>query len=291
MKLRALLFDLDGTMVQTREASWALFQRTNRKFKLGVDDREAFFALFQDNFFESLPRVCPDEATAHAAIEHFLGLLRREYEPPLVPGMADVIRTLSTRCVLAVVSTNVVSVVRRIAERENLSGCFAHIFAGDIEPDKRVSIRAFLRDPSYATPRHGVAWYEDTTPEPLSPNEVALVTDTVGDVRNARECGIRAIGVSWGMHDEKALLEAGAERVARWPQELTAWTAGDLIADRHLNGSTDIGTPTGEPNPTSFEGGPADGGASAKQDREKKTGSTRGKNTSKRGHPGANQEK
>ena len=33
----AILFDLDGTLVQTREASWKIFARTNAAFNLGVD--------------------------------------------------------------------------------------------------------------------------------------------------------------------------------------------------------------------------------------------------------------
>jgi phosphoglycolate phosphatase len=35
-----------------------------------------------------------------------------------------------------------------------------------------------------------------------------------------------AVGVAWGMHTERQLTEAGAERVALWPQELLAWLRG-----------------------------------------------------------------
>ena len=52
--------------------------------------------------------------------------------------------------------------------------------------------------------------------------DLVLVTDTTGDVKHARECGVRAVGVAWGMHREKDLLEAGAEFVAVWPQELVS---------------------------------------------------------------------
>jgi phosphoglycolate phosphatase len=52
------------------------------------------------------------------------------------------------------------------------------------------------------------------------------VTDTVGDVIEAREAGVCAVGVAWGMHTERQLREAGAARVALWPQELVAWLRG-----------------------------------------------------------------
>ena len=59
---RAILFDLDGTLVDTRAASWELFSETNLAFALGIDSREAFFRAFEGNFFDSLATMCPDPA-------------------------------------------------------------------------------------------------------------------------------------------------------------------------------------------------------------------------------------
>jgi phosphoglycolate phosphatase len=221
--IRALLFDLDGTLVQTREASWKLFQRASNEFSLGIDDRAQFFALFEDNFFTALAKVCGDPEKTDRTVTYFLGLLRSEYLPPLVPGMADVVRAVAARCVVGILSTNALDAIKRIVDAAGLSNYIAHVFAGDAEPDKRASIRSFLTDPSYATLRTGSDWYEEGEPVPLQPQELAIVTDTVGDVRHARECGIRAVGVAWGMHTPDALLNAGAEAVMRWPQEILSW--------------------------------------------------------------------
>jgi len=75
----------------------------------------------------------------------------------------------------------------------------------------------------------------------LQAQEVVLVTDTVGDVAEAREAGVRAIGVTWGMHTEKQLLDAGAERVALWPQELVAWLRDPDAAVAACACSTTVG--------------------------------------------------
>jgi phosphoglycolate phosphatase len=231
LPLRAILFDFDGTLVQTRETSWLLFERTNRKFALGIDDREQYFDLFRDNMLEALPRVCGDRARGQAALEHFLELLRTEYRPPLVPGMLDVVRALSPHCVLVIISTNALSAIRRIVDEAGMANCIAHVFAGDVVPDKRVAIRQFLTDPSYATLRSCSDAYKEQEPVAFRPDEVAFVTDTVGDVRQALECGIRAIGVGWGLHAPQALLDVGAERVAHWPQEIVSWARPPQAAD------------------------------------------------------------
>jgi phosphoglycolate phosphatase len=220
----AILFDLDGTLVQTRNASWELFAETNREFGLGVDTREAFLGLFEDNFFRSLERICTDPARLAAVKDHFLQLLRTRYRPELIPGIADVVKSLAPHFTLAVLSTNTMVTIRRLLADAGIASCFAHVFAGDVEPDKGVAIRRFLADGSYGFRRSCRPEYEESggAQHPAA-DTVALVTDTVGDVREARACGIRAVGVAWGMHGEHQLLAAGAETVAIWPQELVAW--------------------------------------------------------------------
>jgi len=73
-ELKTLLFDLDGTLVRTREASWELFRKTNEKFGLGVDTPSAFFRLFNQNFYAALDEKSGNGhggAEAEAVKRHF----------------------------------------------------------------------------------------------------------------------------------------------------------------------------------------------------------------------------
>jgi phosphoglycolate phosphatase len=227
-----VIFDFDGTLVKTREASWRLFKRTNAEFDLGVNRPEDFYALFRRNFFAALDEICSgDPARKDRVRAHFLQLLREEYSPDLVPGMADVIHKLATNCTLVLASSNTMESVRRTLERHDLACCFAHAFTGDLEPDKAASIRCFLADPGYSMRRLCEPEYTEECPAAAQlGEEVVLVTDTVGDVEEAIRCGIRAVGVVWGMHTAEELLAAGAEFVAIWPQELLTHLLDDPSA-------------------------------------------------------------
>lgn len=229
--IRAILFDLDGTLVDTRDASWALFSETNRAFALGIDSREAFFRAFEGNFFDSFARLVPDAQRAEAAKAHFMALLRTRYDPAPIDGMVAVVEALAERCILAVISTNTLPAIERIVAGASIAGCFSYLFSGDQEPHKSVSMRRFLADPRYAERRRCALPFADAPP-PGGPGfdgrEVVLVTDTVGDVLEAREAGVRAVGVGWGMHTPSQLLEAGAERVASRPGELLDWVLAEV---------------------------------------------------------------
>src|SRR4029079_2082129 len=100
--VKTLWYDLDGTLVRTREASWELFRQTNEKFGLGVDTPSAFFRLFNQNFYDALGQKAGSEEVKR----HSQELLREEYSPDLVPGMANVVHGLAGQYTLIVLSSN-----------------------------------------------------------------------------------------------------------------------------------------------------------------------------------------
>jgi phosphoglycolate phosphatase len=226
-ELKTLLFDLDGTLVRTREASWELFRQTNEKFGLGVDTPSAFFRLFNQNFYAALDEKSGNGhggAEAEAVKRHFQELLRQDYCPDLVPGMANVVHSLAGHYTLIVLSSNTMEAVRRILINCDVAHCFAHVFTGDVTPSKVDAIERFLADPSYSCGRRCSPHYEESTPQHLhDPREAMLITDTVGDVEEAIAAGIRVGAVSWGMHRAEDLEAAGAEFVCIWPEELVAY--------------------------------------------------------------------
>lgn len=219
---RAIVFDMDGTLVQSRGAAWEVFQDTVQKFNLPVSGPEEFFDLFRENFFKKLREMAGPQ---HEAVnEHFLKALRERYTPELIPGMTDVIHALAGHYSLAVMSSNAMGAIRRTLDHAGVAHCFAHVFSGDVENEKAVSLRRILADPSYNTVRRCAPDYVEggELPERATAEQLVLVTDTIGDVKEGRSCGVRVIGVSWGMHSAEDLLAAGAEFVALWPQELIA---------------------------------------------------------------------
>lgn len=221
-----IVFDLDGTLVQTRLASWEVFREVQAEFGLGIETAEDFFTHFEGNFFASLRALCRDEQLAQAVVDRFFARLEADYHPLLVPGMSDVVHALAPRATLAVLSSNATAVIRRVLDANGLQFCFAHVFGGDVEPDKSAGLRRFLADAAQGVGRRCAPSFDEGAEDAVATaNDTVLVTDTVGDARAALAAGVRVVGVSWGMHDAQRLRAAGAEFVAVWPQELIAHLA------------------------------------------------------------------
>ena len=233
--LTTIVFDFDGTLVRTREASWALFRETNERFGLGVDSPEAFYRLFDRNFYAALDEKAGGTGTERSreVREHFQALLAERYNPELVPGMANVVHELAAHYALVILSSNTMEAMRRILLANGLAHCFAHVFSGDVAPNKHEAIRRLLADPSVSCGRRCSPHYEESTElRTAEPSEVMLVTDTVGDVDEGRRAGIRVGAVAWGMHPANALERAGAEFTCIWPEELVAYLRpGEHCAD------------------------------------------------------------
>ncbi|EWS54790.1 MULTISPECIES: HAD hydrolase-like protein [unclassified Methylibium] len=154
-----------------------------------------------------------------------MDLLRTRYRPAMIPGMVDVVSALAPHRTLAVLSTNGIEAIRRILVDAGIATCFSHVFSAELQPRKSESMRRFLGDYRYAAQRCCSPAYreEPTGDDELESSDCVLVTDTVGDVAEAKEVGIATVGVAWGTHSERQLLDAGAKEVALWPQEFVAW--------------------------------------------------------------------
>lgn len=52
---------------------------------------------------------------------------------------------------------------------------------------------------------------------------IVFVGDTVIDIKTGRDAGMKTIGVTWGYRPEKELLDAGADAIIHRPQEILHW--------------------------------------------------------------------
>lgn len=197
------MFDYDGVIADSYDAFLGELARTCAAF--GLEDhatREACLELFDTNLYEGLDRA----GLAAEQRPRFLAELARRVGPreadvAFFPGAVNALETLARDHVVVVITSNVGSVVSRSLQNHGVRSVRAVSGAED-GPDKVSRIRGAM-DAYDARP-------------------VYYVGDTVGDVKEARLAGARAVAVTWGWHPEPRLRRANPEHMVQSYDELLA---------------------------------------------------------------------
>jgi phosphoglycolate phosphatase len=217
MTARAVLFDLDGTLTDSRPgilrsvryAFESLSEREGRRFDLPPD--EALDWIIGPPLKTSFATLAGGE---HA--DQLIELFRERYfvsgafENEVYEGVPEVLKTLrETGARLFVVTSKHRGIAAKILEHFGLAHCFDAIH-GSLDDgglsDKTELIRHALVTHSLDSGRA----------------RAAMVGDRKFDMIGARNNGIAAFGALWGYGGEAELREAGADAVLQRPSEIIA---------------------------------------------------------------------
>ncbi|MFZ3015756.1 MAG: HAD hydrolase-like protein, partial [Minisyncoccia bacterium] len=52
------------------------------------------------------------------------------------------------------------------------------------------------------------------------PKDVVFITDSLGDILEGNECGVKSIGVTWGLHGRETLKKGNPVAIIDDPRDL-----------------------------------------------------------------------
>jgi HAD superfamily hydrolase (TIGR01509 family) len=222
--LRAVIFDFDGVIVDSEPLHFRLFQRlldeegvplTRPDYDaiyLGMDDRECFTeALSRHGKTAALPKV-PD------MIERKSRLLMEEIaeKPPVLPGAAELIRSLAARVPLGICSGALRREIEAMLDHAGIRSRFAGIVSaedvshGKPNPEGFIKALALLNRLAHPFP-------------PIAPGACLVIEDSLAGIEGAKAAGMKCLAVG-NSYPATALKRAGADRI------VTALT-GDPLRD------------------------------------------------------------
>jgi HAD superfamily hydrolase (TIGR01509 family) len=200
--LSAVLFDWDGTLVDSAEASYRTYERLFGSFGIGFD-RARFAATYSPDWRRTYRLVGLPLESWNDADARWLELYGEE-APALLPGASEALRRLRDGgLLLGVVTSGSRSRVERELERFGLRELFGALVCAE-------DCRRRKPDPEplrMALGRLGAA-------APLA----ACVGDSPEDVEMARAAGVFSVGVPGGFPNREKLRSA---RPDLWAEALT----------------------------------------------------------------------
>lgn len=201
--LRLILFDVDGTLVDSQNDIVAALTQAFEQVARPVPTRQAMLSGVGLSLDIFMPRLVPD-ATAdehHLMIEAYKSAymtLRAQSgvqaSSPLYPGAFEVLRRLRAipEVFLGVATGKSKRGLDKLIEGHGLQGVFATQQVADFHPSKPhpAMIEAAMAEVG------------------VEAKDTVMIGDTSFDMEMARAAGVAAIGVSWGYHGRAGLGEA-----------------------------------------------------------------------------------
>ena len=213
--MKLVIFDCDGTLVDSQHAICAAMSRAFTALELPVPARAQILAVVGLSLPQVFAVLAGDQPTNVQA--KLADLYRADFpgqcagvpaHDPLFAGVAELVATLACRddIALGIATGKSRRGVARILEREGWGGHFLTIQTADDHPSKP----------------HPAMILEAMAEVGVEPAVTTMVGDTTYDIEMACKAGVRAVGVGWGYHPPARLRQAGAERVVGSSQELIA---------------------------------------------------------------------
>ena len=193
-----LIFDLDGTLVDTKQDLTNAVNATRARMGLPALDEQLVSSYVGDGALTLIRRVLGPEASEEEvsrALEFFLayyGEHKLDCTRPY-PGVREALERLSRAGVqMAVLTNKPVRVSQAILEGLSLEGYFARIYGGNSFEQKKpdpVGVETLLAELGVERER------------------AMIVGDSAIDVRTARNASVKVCGVTYGFQPETLAAE------------------------------------------------------------------------------------
>jgi len=206
--VRGMIFDVDGTLVDTNPAHVDAWRRAFKRFGYDVPTERIVVEIGKGGD-KLVPSILGEpaekrhgDALRRAQKEEFLAIAKREHFR-VFPGVPELFRALRNRGIRTALATS--------SDDRHLDATLAS--AGiDLRSMADVVVTKSDAGSSKPDPDVVVAAVEKLG---LSPAQCAMVGDTIYDAQACQAAGVVFIGVLSGGSSEPALLEAGARAVLR----------------------------------------------------------------------------
>lgn len=192
---KIILFDFDGVIIDSINISYEI----NKEDIVDLEISE-WKSWFEGNVYTAIRNELKNDEYINGYFkkysERIKGLLP-------VKGMRKVFEKLvSEKYKLIIVSSSAEKPIKLFLKNNKLEKYFTKVMGKESHRSKVEKFRMVFEK------------YK------INPNETLIVTDTIGDVKEAKEVGMKTIGVGWGVHPAERLKEAQTDFIAERAEDV-----------------------------------------------------------------------
>ncbi len=201
---KLILFDYDGVIVDSLRHNVSIAMECGAQ--LGFESFPPLNAVrnMDHMTFEALGGLMGlTEDETRALTRCIFSLLEIRFENLSVfPGIEQLLKKLSRRHILAIVTTNREAVILNFLGKKGLSQYFSAVSGGNRSGSKSDRAGELMKRFS------------------MTKEKTYLIGDTISDMAEARHAGVKSIAATWGFQSRERLLSENPDFLADSPEEI-----------------------------------------------------------------------
>jgi len=212
MRFKGIVFDLDGTLLDTLEDIGDAVNRTLDGQGFPVHETDAYRFFIGDGFLKLMTRALPEHERASETIDRCMEIFRSDYgqhwarKTRLYPGIADMLDGLIDRGLKLAVLSNKAHDLTRTVVAKLLPHWKFHAVLG-----QRSGI------PPKPDPYGALEIARNLD---LAPSDFLYLGDSAVDMKTAVAAGMFPVGACWGFRPAEELKESGSKVLIDKPMEI-----------------------------------------------------------------------
>lgn len=212
MKYRAVIFDLDGTLLDTIKDIADSMNCVLKKFGLPTYKTEDYYYFVGEGMETLCKRVLPPSHNTPSMITRCVKAMKEEYKKRWLnntvpyPGIPELLNELENKGIKMAVLSNKPDQLTKLLVEKILTGINFSFILGESPnfpkkpaPDSALYIAKYLN---------------------IQAAECIYLGDSDIDMKTANSAGMFAVGALWGFRTARELIQAGAKKLIRKPQEI-----------------------------------------------------------------------
>ena len=210
-QVECVLFDLDGTLLDSKECSVKATKAAFKEMGLKVPSEvviEHYMGIPIEESFFKMSEQPLDQETATELIRIFRAYYQTYEEStlkvfPEIPHVLEILNKRKVPCF--VVASKKTAVVKRNLVAQDLVAFFEEIIGSD-------AVTHYKPHPEGIN--KVVAHYQ------FDPTKTIMIGDAIFDIQMGKAAGVKTIAVTWGSHDPKKLSEENPDALVDAPREI-----------------------------------------------------------------------
>ena len=192
--IKLIIFDFDGVIADTFDFCFAL--QSQHYYGL---NKKLYRKFFDGNIYDAQKTY---QLKMKRKMDWWAEYNSRLEDAPLIKGVDKVIKNLSAGYHLSIVSSTITRAIKPYLSKYKLLSYFDKILGPETHRSKINKIKSMLKT------------YK------LKPSQALFVTDTLGDITEARHCGLDSVAVTWGYQSKNNLKKGSPLAIVDRPDDL-----------------------------------------------------------------------